>query len=416
MKVRATFNNARSGKNGIFQAKHLDGPDGKASKMSGLLYTWHCGRDRKTPFEKVEADFYEAHFRAALDAQNERHRKAGNKSRIRTMDEYRTARNTCPESTLFYLGNVDNNAGPKVLQKVVVEFWMWRKTAFPQVKSLDLALHIEGGAPHIHERHVFIGHDKDGNEVVNQEAALREMGVKPPKPGKIDRFNNAKMTFTEICREKMIEIARSHGVEILTEPREAGKAGQSQAKYITQDEQRKAAEAREEASRIKAQAVQEGRREAQEITRAATEKLEHLTGAIMTAERELGDLTEYRAWRAEKAAQERQEAARKAREEQEARERQEAARKAQEAQERQRQEQETRKAAQAAQKADKPKTREELLAEAKAKMLKGTAEPPRRPKLPSLSPMEQLQQRTAAEIKGGREGGPRYPGFDSPVE
>lgn len=247
MSKRVTTHNGRSGKNGVYLAKHLDGPDGKAAKKNGLLQTWHCDPDKGKPFEQVEADFYERHFRRSLDAQNEKHVKGGHKKRCKTMDEYRENRQTCPEESLYYLGGIDDHADPKILWAVTVEFLNWRNREYPQVKLLDMALHIEDGAPHIHERHVWIAHDKDGNEIVSQEQALREMGVQPPKPGKVDRYNNAKMAYTAACREKMIEIARAHGIQVTDEPREAGKAGLAQARYKTQDERRKAQEARKDA-------------------------------------------------------------------------------------------------------------------------------------------------------------------------
>lgn len=230
-KVRVTLNNARAGKNGVFLPEHLDGPNGKASQMGGLLNVWSCDSDTEKPFAQVEADFYEEHFQAGLDAQNDRHIKARHKNRVRTMDEYRTHKNTCPESTLMYLGDKDDNAGPTELLRVAVEYLLWRRDRFPQVVPLDFALHIEDGAPHIHERHVWIGHDADGNEIANQEVALAEMGVLPPDPSeKSSRYNNAKMTYTEICRDKMAEIARAHGIEIDGKPREAGLKGRTQAK------------------------------------------------------------------------------------------------------------------------------------------------------------------------------------------
>lgn len=434
MAKRVTTNNARHGKNGVFLAKHLDGKDGKAAKMGGLRYTWHCDPDKKKDFEQVEADFYEKHFRASLDAQNERHIKARQKKRVRTMDQYREAKNTCPECTLFYLGNKEDNAGTSALQSVVVEFWKWRQVTFPLVKSLDLALHVEDGAPHIHERHVWIGHDKDGNEIVNQEAALAEMGVLPPDPSKpVSRKNNAKMTFTEQCREKMQELARAHGIEITTEPREAGEAGLSQAKYKTQDEQRKQREA--EAKRLEAeQAAEKARAELQKNHDAARmvlqdiKAMEKIAGdkqkdvelwirteqneqrRVAELQREIGDMTEYRAWKADKAAKEAQEAARRKQEEDEAKRAAEAARKAQEAQKQKEREEQARKAAEAAQRAARPKTQEEMYQEARAAMFGGSASPePPRSKAPSI--LDGLRRRTEKATDGKQSG---WDGPDGP--
>lgn len=417
VKARVTVSNARSGRDGVFMAKHLDGPDGKAAKMGGLLKTWHRDKDIKKSFEQVEAEYYEKNCQAGLDAQNERHRKGGHKQRCRTMDEYRTAKNTCPESTLFYLGDLEvynalSEAAKKEHRKrlwsAVVEFWKWRRDTFPQVVSLDMALHIEDGAPHVHERHVWIAHDSDGNKVVNQEAALREMGVLPPDPaGKVTRFNNAKITYTDICREKMKEIARAHGIEVIDEPREAGQKGQSRAKFITQDEQRKAAEAQKEAEAARDD-LKNLQAEIKTARATANKEFSDTYFAKTALEREIGDMTEFKHWKAARDAQEAQEAARKQEAEEKAKAAAEAARKAQEAQEQARREQEARRAALAAQEAAKdarPKTPEERYQEARAAIFGGTAtqaapEPPKRATVSPLEKLKKMAQGAAARETG----------------
>ena len=414
VKARVTVSNARSGRDGVFMAKHLDGPDGKAAKMGGLLKTWHRDKDIKKSFEQVEAEYYEKNCQAGLDAQNERHRKGGHKQRCRTMDEYRTAKNTCPESTLFYLGDLEvynalSEAAKKEHRKrlwsAVVEFWKWRRDTFPQVVSLDMALHIEDGAPHVHERHVWIAHDSDGNKVVNQEAALREMGVLPPDPaGKVTRFNNAKITYTDICREKMKEIARAHGIEVIDEPREAGQKGQSRAKFITQDEQRKAAEAQKEAEAARDD-LKNLQAEIKTARETANKEFSDTYFAKTALEREIGDMTEFKHW---KAARDAQEAARKQEAEEKAKAAAEAARKAQEAQEQARREQEARRAALAAQEAAKdarPKTPEERYQEARAAIFGGTdtqavLEPPKRATVSPLEKLKKMAQGAAARETG----------------
>ena len=263
-KIRPTINNARAGKNGVFLPKHLDGPTGKAAQMDGLLHTWHCykatyGGD----FEWAEQFFYKNHFTDGLEYQNAKHRKKGNYGRVKEMDDYRTSEKTCPESTLYYLGDRYHNAGPDVLEVAVMEFLMWREKEYPQVVTVDWAVHQEDGAPHVHERHVWIAHDDAGHDIVCQEKALEEMGVprhdevkykadmaaalkikdkkkQASKISQINRYNNRKMTYTEACREKMIEIARSYGIEVEDKPREPGQKGLSQARFKAQDEQHKA--------------------------------------------------------------------------------------------------------------------------------------------------------------------------------
>lgn len=324
MAVRVTINNARAGKNGVFLAKHLDSPDGKAAQMGGLLSTWHrdCKTDKGKSFEQVEADFYEAHFRAGLDAQNERHKKGGHKNRMKNMDEYRTTHNTAPECSLSYLGDMDaynvlSEQGKaefrRKLLAVVVEFWKWRRDTYPQVVGLDMALHVEDGAPHVHERHVWVAHDADGNEIVSQEKALEEMGVpradeakyaadmarakkitdakeREKKISQINRYNNRKMTYSAQCREKMIEIAKAHGIEVIEEPREAGQNGLSHARHKTRDEQRKQREA-EQARKAADEAAKKAAEDRQRDEQAAQQAREWV-GQVKDALDEYSETTE----------------------------------------------------------------------------------------------------------------------------
>ena len=114
----------------------------------------------------------------------------------------------CPEETIWMIGNSDEKLPVKFLQNIWKEQRAWMESEFPQMKILDFAIHVdEQGQNHLHERHVFIGHDKAGREVVGQNKALAEMGISAPNPEKpTGRHNNAKMTYTAKCREHFLEI------------------------------------------------------------------------------------------------------------------------------------------------------------------------------------------------------------------
>lgn len=299
MVVRATMNNARAGKNGVFLAKHLDSENGKAAKMGGLRFTWSCDADQSKPFENVEADFYETHFRKALDAQNERDRKGGHKKRVKTMDDYRTSERYCPESTIYYLGDKNGYVDPRLLLECVAKFLNWREQEYPLAQTLDFALHTEEGAPHIQERHVWIAHDQDGNETVCQEQSLAEMGVKPsgtpPKDGKTNRYYNAKITYTDRCRAKLQEIAREHGIEIIDKPRERGKQGQTRDRYITEK-------------------TREEQQELQKDILLKEKVLQEQQKIINGLKNEIDDIGEYKAFRSQKAKAQAEREAREARE------------------------------------------------------------------------------------------------------
>lgn len=276
MAVRATMDNKRAGKNGVFLPEHND--HGKALAMDGLWFRWTMYDNEVTEdmpewvvldnpdFTGAEMLFYESELSDGLDAQNDAHIKGGHRNRCKTMEEYRTSKNTCPESTEYYLGDMKEHADPAILRAVVIDFACWRSERFPLVRPLNLAGHTEEGAPHMVDRHAWTAHDEDGNLIISQERALEEMGVERPdearyqkdmaaarkikdpkerrkKVSQINRFNNRKMTYTAECREKLFEIAKSYGVEVITEPRKPGKNSISQAQHILEDKKREIAEA-----------------------------------------------------------------------------------------------------------------------------------------------------------------------------
>jgi len=148
--------------------------------------------DNKLTFEEVEIRFYEEHFRKALDAKNERYRHEGHKDRCQTMAQYKSNKRTCPEETLYYVGNKDNDVDPEIFKAIYRDFYDWHDDEFGNhIAILDAALHLDEKTPHIHERKVWISTDKDGNLVVNQNGALRDMGMERPEHDKPEnRYNN----------------------------------------------------------------------------------------------------------------------------------------------------------------------------------------------------------------------------------
>ena len=253
-------------------------------------------------FEDAEAAYYDK-FLDGLEYQNEKHLKARKKKRCKTIEEYRKSEKTAPESAEYYLGDKYEHESPEVLFQVVSEFLFWRSKRFPNVRILDLAGHTEEGAPHMVGRQVWVAHDEAGNLIVSQEKALEEMGVerfdeakyqadmaeaakikddkkRANKISYINRYNNRKMSYTAECREKMIEIAKSHGVEIITEPRKPGKNSISQAQHIAEDTKRLAEEA--EALRLEIPALRASREQERagldKLLNAHTEAVELLQG------------------------------------------------------------------------------------------------------------------------------------------
>lgn len=251
-KNRTTLHNGRKNKQGqAYSPKHndrkfdLDKAEHIDPERTKENVYWHY-LQKENPdmdFSTAEKTFYKDHFEEALSIRNSSYIQHGNKKQVKTLEEY--MQEHCPEETIWMIGNAEDMIPAKILHNIWEEQKEWMKTTFPQVTVLDWALHVdEQGAPHIHERHVFIGHDKKGLEVVGQNKALAEMGISTPNPQKpTGRHNNAKMTYTTICRKHFQELCKLHGLDIEVQPRERSEMGLTQAEYKTRQEEKAAARA-----------------------------------------------------------------------------------------------------------------------------------------------------------------------------
>lgn len=279
--MRMTIHNGRVGKNGVYSPKHNDRQFDISSaehidpeRIRGNIY-WNWTGKNDISFEDAERLFYEQHCRAYLNAVNRRHREQRHPERVRNMDAYRTAKQTCPEETLLMIGNRDEHLPPKTLRAICEELRDWEEKQIPGLKVLDMALHVdEEGAPHIHMRKAWIYKDKNNVESIAQSKALQAAGIPLPHPDKpAGRHNNRKQVFSQQERQALYEICRSYGLESLleTKPRERSRSGRELEDY-------KASEAEK-----RAQAAEMRARMAEEKTRQAETSLDKIKGATKHA-------------------------------------------------------------------------------------------------------------------------------------
>ncbi len=231
---RVTLHNGRSGSKGIFRSGHNDrsgnfAADHVDEKLSRENIYRSIGKFQN--FEEAELAFYHSHFKKSLAAQNVRYIDQRHLDRCRTMkDLYFNAR-SCPEESIFQIGSRDNEKlDRELLDKIILEQLRWEEKTFPQIKYLDYALHVDepDAADHVHARKVWIGHDKENFEIPSERAALKEMNVPLPMPGKKEgRYNNRKMTYTKMCREHLQELCQKYGIEIEVNPKAKSKSGRS---------------------------------------------------------------------------------------------------------------------------------------------------------------------------------------------
>lgn len=257
--MRATTHNGRASRKGAYLAKHndrrfdLDKAEHIDQDRTAKNIYWHCMPEHpEMDFEQVEQAFYTHTFKDGLQAKNAMYKQHGNDKNIQTIEEYRRNPRSCPEEQIFMLGNKDFYIPVKTLEQICKEQLAWEEKEFPQVKVLDYAAHAdEQGAPHIHIRRAWIGHDKAGNAVIGQNKALKEMGIERPDTSKPQtRYNNAKITYTRKCREHLIELCRGYGIDIEKQPKERSETGLTQTEYKARQEDKKAmaAELRQQAA------------------------------------------------------------------------------------------------------------------------------------------------------------------------
>lgn len=305
-KNRTTLRNGRKNRQGqAYRASHndrkfdLDKAEHIEQERTKENIYWHY-LQKENPdmdFSTAEKTFYKDHFEEALKIRNSSYIQHGNKKQVKTLEEY--MQEHCPEETIWMIGNAEDMIPAKILHNVWKEQKTWMEATFSQVTVLDWALHVdEQGAPHIHERHVFIGHDKRGLEVVGQNKALAEMGISAPNPQRpTGRHNNAKMTYTAICRQHFQELCKRHGLDIEVQPRERSEMGLTQAEYKTRQEEK--ATARAEMKMKAAEQTVNGLKEIEEqVSRQINDEYGELADVGLQKQSELSEIDNLRAEKA----------------------------------------------------------------------------------------------------------------------
>ena len=110
---------------------------------------------------------------------------------------------------------------------------------------LSIALHGDETSPHAHIRRVWDYETKDG-PTLGQDKALQAAGVELPDPSKPKgRYNNRKMTFDAMMREKWLDICERHGLRLDREP-VPGMRHKDKADYIRDQIEKEITTAKEE--------------------------------------------------------------------------------------------------------------------------------------------------------------------------
>ena len=222
--MKVTIRSAKMDKDGrhndrnfdVESASHID------RERMGLNRYYTYNGNTELSFLDLEKEFYKTHFSDYIDSQNERNIKAGHKDRNRTLDEYFHNKRTRPEDVILQIGDVDEHATDDELWECAMKYKeKFQDTFGDRCVILDMALHVDEATPHVHVRRVWISEDERGLESVNQTKCLRDMDIMLPDGSKPDdRYNNRKITFSQMERDMFLQICEDEGFEIERTPGE----------------------------------------------------------------------------------------------------------------------------------------------------------------------------------------------------
>lgn len=139
--MKLTRHNGRSGKNGTYNPRHNDrrfnvenSEHIDAERAKKNVY-WDCYRgvtffesrekdeEYDFSFEEVERIYYNEHYSDHIEAQNARNEKTRHIERNRTVEDLLKNKKTCPEETIYQIGNIDETVSPEELLIVAGTFF-----------------------------------------------------------------------------------------------------------------------------------------------------------------------------------------------------------------------------------------------------------------------------------------------------
>lgn len=213
------------------KVKHIDQNRSKYNKYYAYgIGQWTGKNVQEKTIREAEVKCYADYLGGQIERVNAAAIKRRHLEDMTSPEKLYEAPKTRPEEVLTQIGKIDD-LGTETnwkklsedLEAIEIEYLKWHQERFPNVIVLSYGVHVDEGLPHLHERHIYV-HHKDGHLEIGQERALEEMGVELPDPEKTrSRYNNRKITYTKICREKLIEIVKEYGYQVIEQPQERSK-------------------------------------------------------------------------------------------------------------------------------------------------------------------------------------------------
>lgn len=266
-------------------APHID------LEKTGINRTWVHGVGWNRQGEPVdiaaaERSFYSDRYGAAQAAKNDRYEAQRHPERRKSTDDLYTGKQTRPEEIILQIGSKDEPVTNKVfgacLQDYIHELNQWNEEHGDHMHLLSIALHGDETSPHAHIRRVWDYETKDG-PTLGQDRALQAAGVPLPDPSKPKgRYNNRKIKFDTMMREKWLDICEAHGLKIDREP-VPGMRHKDKADYIRDQIQKELTEAK--AERDATQEALEAAKKELRAVRTEAEKALSRVDALKASER-----------------------------------------------------------------------------------------------------------------------------------
>lgn len=187
-----------------------------------------------------ELSVYEKLFKTRLKAINDRYIARRHKEKVRTLKQYYSSVQGCPDEYLIYIGNQDNHASSDILHDATLKLISklqkkYPKNFIPLSASLhrdELGIGEDGEGAHIHFRCCWVCTDKDGLKVSITQG-MKAAGVPLPKDDSAEtRCNNRQMQFSQEIRDIFADICeQDYGLEIERVARDSSRAGKDLVTY-----------------------------------------------------------------------------------------------------------------------------------------------------------------------------------------
>lgn len=213
------------------KVKHIDQDRSKYNKYYAYgIGQWEGKNIQEKTIREAEVKFYSDYLGGQIERVNAAAIKQRHLEDMTSPERLHEALKTRPEEVLTQIGKIDD-LGTETnwkklsedLEAIEIEYLKWHQEKFPQIAILSYGIHLDEGIPHVHQRQTYL-YNRDGHWEIGQEHALEEMGIEMPNPNKPkSRYNNRKITYTEICRDKLREIVKEYGYQVIEQPQERSK-------------------------------------------------------------------------------------------------------------------------------------------------------------------------------------------------